>query len=54
MKKFVENIAIGISIILLVWVGLSYGEILCKNLKSNPQYSEYNVIVNMVEWAENK
>jgi hypothetical protein len=54
MKKFIENIVIGISIILLVWIGLSYGEILCENLKPNPQYSKYNAIVNIVEWAENK
>ena len=54
MKKFIENIVIGISIILLVWIGLSYGEILCKNLKPNPQYSEHNVIINIAEWAENK
>ena len=52
MKKLVEKIFIGICIFFLAWTVMSYGEILCKNLDRNPQYSENNIIVNSINWID--
>ena len=49
--KFVEKVLVTISVVFLLWCGISYGEILLKHNNSNPEYSEKNIIVNFVEWA---
>lgn len=47
-----RNIFILICLIFLFWVGISYGEILAKNLDFGPTYSDWNIFIilsNMVE-----
>ena len=41
-----------IAIALALWIGASYIEICSKNMSRNPQYNEYNIIVNAVEFIE--
>lgn len=31
-------------VVIILWGLLSYGEILCKNVRPNPQYSDWNLI----------
>ena len=38
-----RNIIVMISLMFLLWVGLSYGEVLFKNLDFNPEYSSMNI-----------
>ena len=49
MKQLVENILVIGSIALILWVGASYMEIVCKNLTESPQYSKHNIIINVTE-----
>jgi len=49
--KTLKDILIILNVIFLIWLGLSYIEIISKNLSPNPTYSEYNIIVNIVDWA---
>ena len=51
MKKKLSNLLYAISIIILVWLGLSVLEIANKNIYSK-DYSEYNLIImlsNIIE-----
>ena len=51
MKKKLSNLIYAISIIILVWLGLSVLEIANKNIYSK-DYSEYNLIImlsNLIE-----
>ncbi len=43
MKKTLERLVMIITIIWLVWFGLSYFEVICKNTTINPQYSFWNL-----------
>ena len=38
--------------IMMIWGVLSWLEISCKNLDRNPQYSDYNLIINVVEYLD--
>lgn len=51
MKKTIEKMALCIMIILFVWVGLSYLEIIFKNLE-NADYSNLNLIVKYMKLFE--
>ena len=44
VKTFIRNLVILITVIMLVWFGASYFEILAKNL-NNPTYSAWNLLV---------
>lgn len=46
MTKAIKNIPTILSAIILIWLALSYIEIVCTNL-TNPVYSNYNLIVMM-------
>ena len=37
-----RNIFALIFILIIIWAIISYGEILCKNVHPNPEYSPYN------------
>lgn len=50
MKKLVSNLIAISMVVVMAWGILSYIEIMCKNLDENPQYSDYNIIVNFTEW----
>ena len=51
MKKLLSNVLVTISVAMLIWIGMSYVEIICKNTTPNPKYDDNNIIVNVVEWA---
>ena len=46
MTKALKNIYLSFTIIILIWLALSYIEITCKSI-TNPVYSNYNLIVMM-------
>ena len=51
MKKKLSNLIYAISVIILIWLGLSVVEIANKNIYSK-DYSEYNLIIilsNLIE-----
>ena len=47
MKKAI-NIIFIISIMFLIWLSVSYIEIVCKNI-NNPVYSNFNLIIRFLE-----
>lgn len=49
-KKLLRNIFWLIVAIWWIWMTISYGEIIMKNLNPNPQYSDWNIIVNFIEY----
>lgn len=49
-KKLLKNISWLIVTICLMWIIMSYGEIIVKNVNSNPQYSDWNIITNFIEY----
>jgi len=51
MKKLLSGLLVTISVAMLIWIGISYIEIICKNMSPNPEYNDNNIIVNAVEWA---
>lgn len=40
--QLIKRIAVIITIIFVVWLAISYGEILAKNVDANPHYSKLN------------
>lgn len=40
--------------ILLAWFVLSWFEIICKHVSSGATYSDYNIIVNLINYYMNK
>lgn len=52
MMKMLSNVLTVAMVVVMTWGVLSWGEICCKNLDENPQYSDYNLIINVVEWAD--
>lgn len=42
MLKVLGNIITVVSVLFLVWVGISYIEVISKNLSPNPEYSVIN------------
>ena len=53
MKKLLEKTICMISIISMIWMMASFVEIISKNTEPNPTYSEANLIVKLVEEANN-
>lgn len=51
MKKFFKNTLI---IMFVLWMSLCYFEIITKNVRPNPEYSRYNIIVNTINYFANK
>ena len=47
-KKFAMNMLILALVLVATWVVASWFEIIAKNVHPNPQYSEYNLLVNLV------
>jgi len=44
MKKLLKSVAILMLCSVYLWVGLSYAEVLVKNHRPNPEYSESNIL----------
>lgn len=56
MKKMtkIEKIIMVVMAMIMLYFGVCYVEILIKNLTENPQYSDWNLLVNLIEYANNK
>lgn len=52
ISKLVNKMTTIITIVLVVWLGLSYMEIIAKNTRVNPVYNKGNVFIMLVEWTE--
>lgn len=52
ISKLFDKITTVITIVLVIWLVLSYMEIIAKNTRINPVYNKGNAIIMMVEWAE--
>ena len=52
ISKIFDKMTTIILIILMLWLGLSYTEILIKNTRSNPVYSKGNAIIMVIKWTE--
>lgn len=52
VSKLFNKMTSVLAIILVVWLGLSYMEIIAKNTRMNPVYSKRNAIIMLVEWTE--
>lgn len=48
MKKIITNIFLFLSVILILWVVVSYIEVISKNLSENPEYSFWNIFQLLV------
>ncbi len=53
MKKVLERTICTISAIILLWMVASFAEIISKNTEPNPEYSKANILVNIIEEANN-
>lgn len=53
MKK-IDKIIMVVMAMIMLYFGVCYVEILIKNLTENPQYSDWNLLVNIIEYANNK
>ena len=53
MTKTIKKTIIFTSTIILLWLALSYCEILSKNLFGGATYSDYNIIVNTIRVLKN-
>ena len=53
MKILKSKLAKTILIVMIIWLALSYAEILSKNVRPNPEYSNMNIIVNYINWLNN-
>ena len=49
MKRFIEKTLNALTIILILWICLSFAEINAKNLTENPTYSDYNALCLLLE-----
>ena len=56
MKKMtkIEKIIMVVMAMIMLYFSVCYVEILIKNLTENPQYSDWNLLVNLIEYANNK
>ena len=52
MKKVVSNLTNVICVVFLLWLALSYVEIVCKNVRPNPQYSNYNFLIRVTGYQD--
>ena len=50
MTKAIKNTIIILNIIIMLWLALSYAEILSKNIFGGATYSDYNIIVNGINY----
>jgi hypothetical protein len=51
MKKMLSNLMVTAVIGLMVWIGISYVDIIRQNGQPNPQYTDWNAIVMFTETA---
>ena len=51
MKKALSNLATVALVAVMVWVGVSYIDVVRQNSQPNPQYTSWNAIVLFIESA---
>ena len=51
MKKALSNLATVALVAVMVWVGVSYIDVVRQNSQPNPQYENWNAIVLFIESA---
>jgi len=49
MKRHLLNVGAAVAAVLLLWIFVSWGEVVSKNLTPNPTYWKYNIFVLMTE-----
>ena len=49
IKKIAWRLFATLMVALFIWIGLSWFEVISKNLSPDPTYSPYNAIVLLVE-----
>ena len=47
--KVIEAIILIVSILLILWAGISWIEVISKNLEPNPQYSPINLFALLIK-----
>ena len=52
MKKLISDIVLAINLALILWVIISTLEVWSKNLKPNPEYSQFNCYSIFIEMCE--
>lgn len=52
MKKIMSLVVDTIIIGMLVWGAMSYMEIISKNVRPNPEYSNYNLFIKMTKTVD--
>lgn len=52
MKELIKRILAIILILFTLWFVVSYGEILAKNVRENPQYNKWNLFIFTEELAQ--
>lgn len=52
MTKIIKNIVLAASILLIIWVGLSWADIVADNNDPNPVHSKYNLFVLLLPEEE--
>lgn len=50
MTKALKNIYLSFTIIILIWLLLSYIEIISKNIFGGATFNDYNIIVNSINY----
>jgi hypothetical protein len=54
ITKIIETVALVISIAFILWLFVSWAEVVSKNLKPNPTYNEWNAFVLMTEYMKER
>lgn len=53
MKKFLENTMVVLSVVFLLWLGISWADIVADNCEPHPTHAPWNAFVLMTEAMEN-
>ena len=54
ITKIIKTVVLVISIAFILWLFVSWAEVVSKNLKPNPTYSEWNAFVLMTEYMKER
>lgn len=50
IRIFIRNLLIFLAVAFLIWFGISYLEIVAKNINGNPQYSFLNLFILLTKF----
>lgn len=54
ITKIIKTVVLVISIAFILWLFVSWAEVVSKNLKPNPTYNEWNAFVLMTEYMKER